>query len=234
MWRGSTWSNLVAVMEMADLGTIVIWVRSRNCDCLVTWFCYQLIAKPGNKTAAVSWRDPYPYDVIPLFIDTNYKWQMYFLSILGYTYMQNSVGICKYFLQSLCSYPVVAKALWIRGFNPKIQPLSRWHNSCINSLRHDGAPVKSHHIQGVPVNGNAKGKRHRWTYDAKVVPTSVLNRKDLQRNVRVVGNAHIMIIMATWKSGKASLVSKFSLHTYDTCQNIFNHEHYDIFVTPNQ
>ena len=35
-----------------------IWVRSWNCGCLVTWFCYQLIAKPGNKTAAVSWPDP--------------------------------------------------------------------------------------------------------------------------------------------------------------------------------
>ena len=35
-----------------------IWVRSRNCGCLVTWFCYQLIAKPGNKTATVSWPDP--------------------------------------------------------------------------------------------------------------------------------------------------------------------------------
>ena len=40
-----------------------IWVRTQNCDCLVPWFCYQLIAKPGNKTAAVSWPDPYlqPY-----------------------------------------------------------------------------------------------------------------------------------------------------------------------------
>ena len=38
-------------------------VRSRNCGCLVTWFCYQLIAKPGNKTAAVSWPDP--YDITP-------------------------------------------------------------------------------------------------------------------------------------------------------------------------
>ena len=37
----------------------VIWVRSRNCGCLVTWFCYQLIAKPGNKTATVSWPEPY-------------------------------------------------------------------------------------------------------------------------------------------------------------------------------
>ena len=38
---------------------INIWVRSRNCSCLVTRFCYQLIAKPGNKTAAVPWPDPY-------------------------------------------------------------------------------------------------------------------------------------------------------------------------------
>ena len=36
-----------------------ICVRSWNCGCLVTWFCYQLIAKPVNKTAAVSWSDPY-------------------------------------------------------------------------------------------------------------------------------------------------------------------------------
>ena len=36
-----------------------IWVRSRNCGCLVTWFCYQLIAKPGNKTATISWPDSY-------------------------------------------------------------------------------------------------------------------------------------------------------------------------------
>ena len=36
-----------------------IWVRSQNCGCLITWFYYQLIAKPGNKTAAVSWPDPY-------------------------------------------------------------------------------------------------------------------------------------------------------------------------------
>ena len=40
--------------------TINIWVRSWNCGCLVTWFCYQLIAKPGNKTAAVLRPDPYP------------------------------------------------------------------------------------------------------------------------------------------------------------------------------
>ena len=36
-----------------------IWARSWNCGCLVAWFCYQFIAKPGNKTAAVPWPDPY-------------------------------------------------------------------------------------------------------------------------------------------------------------------------------
>ena len=36
-----------------------IWIRLRNCGCLVTWFCYQLLAKPGNKTATVPWPDPY-------------------------------------------------------------------------------------------------------------------------------------------------------------------------------
>ena len=50
----------VFIMEIPIPGkTVVIWVRSRNWDCLVTWFCYQLIAKPGNKTATVSWPDPY-------------------------------------------------------------------------------------------------------------------------------------------------------------------------------
>ena len=33
------------------------WVRSRNRDCLVTWFCYKLTAKPGNKTATCLWPD---------------------------------------------------------------------------------------------------------------------------------------------------------------------------------
>ena len=31
------------------------------CGCLVTWFCYQLIAKPGNKTATPP--SPYPYSI---------------------------------------------------------------------------------------------------------------------------------------------------------------------------
>ena len=36
-----------------------IWVGSWRCACLVTWFCYHLIAKTGNETGATSWPDPY-------------------------------------------------------------------------------------------------------------------------------------------------------------------------------
>ena len=46
-----------------------IWVRSRRGGCLVTWFCYQLIAKPGNKTAAPSWPDPYLDNPIEIWIE---------------------------------------------------------------------------------------------------------------------------------------------------------------------
>ena len=44
------------------------WVRSWNCDCLVTWFCYQLIAKPGNKTVAVPWHDSIIYTCFLYFV----------------------------------------------------------------------------------------------------------------------------------------------------------------------
>ena len=33
-----------------------------------TWFCYQLIAKPGKKTAAVSWPDPYITKKTPMLV----------------------------------------------------------------------------------------------------------------------------------------------------------------------
>ena len=55
----SIWANWLAEVNTSYQHRDRIWVRSRNCGCLVTWFCYQLIAKPGNKTATVSWPDPY-------------------------------------------------------------------------------------------------------------------------------------------------------------------------------
>ena len=49
----------ICMMDIIDY--IYIYIRSRNCSCLVTWFCDQLIAKPGNKTATVSWSNLYIY-----------------------------------------------------------------------------------------------------------------------------------------------------------------------------
>ena len=51
--------NVVSRTKLLCSNEDTIWVRSRNCACLVTWFCYQMIAKPGNNTATVSWPDPY-------------------------------------------------------------------------------------------------------------------------------------------------------------------------------
>ena len=34
-------------------------VRLWRWSCLVTWFCYHMIAKPGNKTGTPSWPDPH-------------------------------------------------------------------------------------------------------------------------------------------------------------------------------
>ena len=45
----------------------LIWVKSQRCSCLVTWFFYQMIAKPGDKKAAPSWPDPYQDDVMIYF-----------------------------------------------------------------------------------------------------------------------------------------------------------------------
>ena len=49
-WHQLIWQCLVIAQQVYG---------SRRCSCLVIWFCYQLIAKPGNKTAELSWPDPY-------------------------------------------------------------------------------------------------------------------------------------------------------------------------------
>ena len=50
--------------DCVQLYSLYIRVRSRRCGCLVTWFCYHLIAKPGNKTATPAWPDPYNVSII--------------------------------------------------------------------------------------------------------------------------------------------------------------------------
>ena len=60
-WRLVTvWRTPMARLSgIQRIHTCIIWVTSWSWGCHVTWFCYQLIAKPGNKTAAPSWPDPY-------------------------------------------------------------------------------------------------------------------------------------------------------------------------------
>ena len=53
-----------------------IWVRSRNRGSLVTWFCYQMIAKPGNKIATVSWPEPYMKYIFMYIVFVNYIYQI--------------------------------------------------------------------------------------------------------------------------------------------------------------
>ena len=56
---GNCLPAFVLLMNIHDL------VKSWNCGCLVTWFCYQLIAKPGNKIAAflMTWPDCTSFNV---------------------------------------------------------------------------------------------------------------------------------------------------------------------------
>ena len=55
------------------------WCKSR-CACLVTWFCYHLITKPGNKTAP-----PYLHDLthiqMPISLCLKIKWVIIALAI---------------------------------------------------------------------------------------------------------------------------------------------------------
>ena len=61
-----------------------MWVGSLRWGCLVTWFCYQLIAKPGNKTAAPLWPDPCISESVKQFIHV--------LRIYGYFTRMKSIG----------------------------------------------------------------------------------------------------------------------------------------------
>ena len=53
------WPRQLMFLLVDDKDLLIIWVKSWRCGCLVTWFCYQMIAKPGNKTATPSWPELY-------------------------------------------------------------------------------------------------------------------------------------------------------------------------------
>ena len=68
----------------------IIWVRSRRCGCLFTWFCYQMIAKPGNMTGTPLWLDPYAvYYLTIKFVDVC---DMLFMQMCSFNRNESSAG----------------------------------------------------------------------------------------------------------------------------------------------
>ena len=93
LWHGISWfypylSGLLFWHCGISHGKTWIWVKSRNCGCLVTWFCYQLIAKPGNKTAAVLWPDPY-VSLAATLLETSQKSMILHVSTRIWGYIPN-------------------------------------------------------------------------------------------------------------------------------------------------
>ena len=84
-------------------------VRSRNCGCLVTRFCYQLIAKPGNKTAAVSWPDPYDMFICEVYSGVKYLicWSVWCIPVvcMWYVYLCSLFWWCVFHLLICVRYP---------------------------------------------------------------------------------------------------------------------------------
>ena len=59
--RGLVTSQCTGSETVIGNGSMKMWVKSQRWGCLVTWFCYHLIAKPGNEAAATLWPDPYTH-----------------------------------------------------------------------------------------------------------------------------------------------------------------------------
>ena len=76
-----------------------IWVRSWRCGCLVTWFCYHLIAKPGNKTTELAWPNPCVHEHILSIISWNCFWSLGWSS-LGTMFFKSYIKFCFYFSQT--------------------------------------------------------------------------------------------------------------------------------------
>ena len=65
----------------------VIWVKSQKWGCLVTWFCYQLIAKPGNKITTPLWLDLYE---MRMYSSIQVGWQVPLWVVVDMWYLDGS------------------------------------------------------------------------------------------------------------------------------------------------
>ena len=73
----------ISIFRVANQIPIIHMGRSRMWDCLVVWFCYQLMARLGGRMVAPSWPGPCEISQIWLFIPT--KWILIYACIKFYT-----------------------------------------------------------------------------------------------------------------------------------------------------
>ena len=121
------------VLNIVNLLTY-IWVRSQRSNWLVTWFCYQLIAKSGNKWVAPLWPDPYIHVLVIIVLHLFTGKNGYFL---GIRHCKNLLGVQKTVnLQSnddlyrvsarncfLGSPGPTLSLIWMRPTKPTVVPL---------------------------------------------------------------------------------------------------------------
>ena len=132
-----------------------IWARSRRCGCLVTWFCYQLIAKPGNKTAAPPWLDPYKLSYVCLhkvflWLDIHGKQNAYYCQAVNATSHYNDV-IMGAIASQITSLKIVYSTVY----------------SCADQRKHQSSASLAF-VRGIrrrPVNSP-----HKWPVTRKMFP----------------------------------------------------------------
>ena len=97
-----------------------------KCDCLVTKFCYQMIAKPGNSITAPLWPDPYDYKL----------WKLVSFCIL----IQNLKGIYQLPIDAFIVFVWCLLDPWIfwalTATTHAVQPKNYAHSSCIVAICH--------------------------------------------------------------------------------------------------
>ena len=94
---GLIWHDVFSLHDFPTFSAACIMhiVRSWRCDWFVTWFCYQLITKPGNKTASHS----HTHDLTHLLWVSSVP---SFKIIMNYIYIQQTVMFWKWLIGQIC------------------------------------------------------------------------------------------------------------------------------------
>ena len=192
-------SDLFAMHQgQSHCASNIIWVRSRNCGCLVTWFCYQLTAKPGKKIATVSWPDPYtthtPFipseSTLPFLSYSNFNIlpSKFKVKVMGEVKVwSHNVSPTFYRPKSLLFHVNRPSHSWYMTFskfdleNPRSMSWKRWTLKVITWIQHgrgehwksqNGSNIPSTHIPFVPCESTIPFIRYDffkiWSWKSKV------------------------------------------------------------------